>query len=50
MPGTPSHSEYNDGMAGSALNFEAGHTQIHQVLATRSDGGESAMSLRPKFE
>jgi cyclopropane-fatty-acyl-phospholipid synthase len=37
-------------MAGSAVNFEAGHTQIHQVLATRSDGGDSAMPLRPKFE
>jgi hypothetical protein len=37
-------------MAGSAVNFEAGHTQIHQVLATRSDDGISAMPLRPKFE
>jgi len=37
-------------MAGSAVNFEAGHTQIHQVLATRSDDGVSAMPLRPKFE
>jgi cyclopropane-fatty-acyl-phospholipid synthase len=37
-------------MAGSAVNFEAGRTQIHQVLATRSDGGESAMPLRPTFE
>ncbi|MBV9411951.1 MAG: class I SAM-dependent methyltransferase [Acidimicrobiia bacterium] len=37
-------------MAGSALNFEAGHTQIHQVLATRSDDGISNMPLRPVFE
>jgi len=37
-------------MAASAVNFEAGRTQIHQVLATRSDGGVSAMPLRPKFE
>jgi len=37
-------------MAGSALNFEAGHTQIHQVLATRPDGGVSGMPLRPRFE
>ncbi|MBV8234380.1 MAG: class I SAM-dependent methyltransferase, partial [Acidimicrobiia bacterium] len=37
-------------MAGSAVNFEAGHTQIHQVLATRSDHGASAMPLRPIFE
>jgi cyclopropane-fatty-acyl-phospholipid synthase len=37
-------------MAGSAVNFEAGHTQIHQILATRSDDGRSAMPLRPVFE
>jgi cyclopropane-fatty-acyl-phospholipid synthase len=37
-------------MAGSALNFEVGHTQIHQVLATRSDDGVSGMALRPRFE
>ena len=36
-------------MAGSAVNFEAGHTQIHQVVATRSDGGQSGMPLRPSF-
>src|SRR5207249_1979596 len=28
-------------MAGSAMNFEAGRTQVHQVLAVRSDGGVS---------
>src|SRR5437763_4605489 len=37
-------------MAGSAVNFEAGRTQIHQVLATRSAGGISGMPLRPTFE
>ena len=37
-------------MAGSAVNFEAGRTQIHQVLATRADGGTSGMPLRPTFE
>jgi cyclopropane-fatty-acyl-phospholipid synthase len=37
-------------MAGSAVNFEVGSTQIHQVLATRSDGGTSAMPLRPVFD
>jgi cyclopropane-fatty-acyl-phospholipid synthase len=37
-------------MAGSAVNFEAGSTQIHQVLATRSDDGLSGMPLRPTFE
>jgi cyclopropane-fatty-acyl-phospholipid synthase len=36
-------------MAGSAVNFEAGNTQIHQVLATRSDDGRSGMPLRPSF-
>jgi len=36
-------------MAGSAVNFEAGRTQIHQVVATRSDGGQSGMPLRPSF-
>jgi cyclopropane-fatty-acyl-phospholipid synthase len=33
-------------MAASALNFEAGRTQIHQVLAVRSDDGTSAVPLR----
>jgi cyclopropane-fatty-acyl-phospholipid synthase len=36
-------------MAGSALNFEAGRTQIHQVLGVRSDGGRSNMPLRPTW-
>jgi cyclopropane-fatty-acyl-phospholipid synthase len=33
-------------MAGSALNFEEGRTQIHQILAVRSDGGRSDLPLR----
>jgi cyclopropane-fatty-acyl-phospholipid synthase len=37
-------------MAASALNFEAGRTQLHQVLAVRLDGGRSGMALRPRFE
>src|SRR5436305_192342 len=37
-------------MAASALNFEVGSAQIHQVLATRSDNGVSAMPLRSTFE
>jgi cyclopropane-fatty-acyl-phospholipid synthase len=39
-------------MAASAVNFEAGRTQIHQVLAVRpGDGGASSgMPLRPVFE
>src|SRR5947207_13778380 len=33
-------------MAGSALNFEANRTQIHQVLAVRGGpGGQSGMPL-----
>ncbi len=37
-------------MAASALNFEASRTQVHQVLAVRSDGGRSGLPLRPRFE
>ena len=38
-------------MAGSARNFEAGRTQVHQVLATpTTDDGSSGMPLRPVFE
>ena len=33
-------------MAASALNFEAGRTQIHQVLAVKSSGGVSGVPLR----
>jgi cyclopropane-fatty-acyl-phospholipid synthase len=37
-------------MAASALNFEAGRTQVHQVLAVRLDRGRSGLPLRPRFE
>jgi cyclopropane-fatty-acyl-phospholipid synthase len=38
-------------MAGSAVNFEAGRTNIHQVLGVpRSDDGTSGMPLRPVFQ
>jgi cyclopropane-fatty-acyl-phospholipid synthase len=37
-------------MAASALNFEAGSSQVHQVLAVRADGGRSGLPLRPRFE
>jgi len=38
-------------MAGSAVNFEAGRTQIHQVLAVpQSDDGTSGMPLRSAFQ
>jgi cyclopropane-fatty-acyl-phospholipid synthase len=37
-------------MAGSAVNFEVGSSQIHQVLATRTDSGTSGMPLRPVFD
>jgi cyclopropane-fatty-acyl-phospholipid synthase len=36
-------------MAGSALNFEAGRTQVHQVLAVRPDAGKSRFPLRPDW-
>jgi cyclopropane-fatty-acyl-phospholipid synthase len=36
-------------MAGAALNFEAGRTQVHHVLAVRSDAGRSGMPLRPDW-
>jgi cyclopropane-fatty-acyl-phospholipid synthase len=34
-------------MAGSALGFEAGRLQVHQVLAVRPDNGRSGMPLAP---
>jgi cyclopropane-fatty-acyl-phospholipid synthase len=36
-------------MAASAVNFEAGRTQVHQVLGVRADGGLSGLPLRPGF-
>lgn len=36
-------------MAGSAVNFEDGNIQVHQVLAVKPDGGASGMPLRPDF-
>jgi hypothetical protein len=36
-------------MAASSLNFEAGPTQIHQVLAVTSDAGTSGLPLRRRF-
>ena len=36
-------------MAGSALGFEAGNIELHQVLAVRSERGRSAMPLRPDW-
>jgi cyclopropane-fatty-acyl-phospholipid synthase len=37
-------------MAGSALNFEANNTQVHQVLAVKPDRGRSGLPLRPRFD
>jgi cyclopropane-fatty-acyl-phospholipid synthase len=37
-------------MAASAVNFEDGNTQVHQVLGVKPDGGASGMPLRPRFE
>jgi cyclopropane-fatty-acyl-phospholipid synthase len=36
-------------MAASALNFDAGRTQIHQVLAMKDDDGVSGLPLRLRF-
>ena len=36
-------------MAASALNFEAGRTQVHEVLAVKPHGGRSGMALRPNW-
>jgi cyclopropane-fatty-acyl-phospholipid synthase len=37
-------------MAGSALNFEANRTQIHQVLGVKPLGASSEMPWRPNWE
>jgi cyclopropane-fatty-acyl-phospholipid synthase len=37
-------------MAGSAVLFEAGETQIHQVLGVRLDRGRSGMPARPGWD
>jgi cyclopropane-fatty-acyl-phospholipid synthase len=36
-------------VAASAARFEDGAVQVHQVLATKPDGGASGMALRPSF-
>jgi cyclopropane-fatty-acyl-phospholipid synthase len=36
-------------MAISAIQFEAGAVEVHQVLATRTAGGRSGLPLRPAF-
>jgi cyclopropane-fatty-acyl-phospholipid synthase len=36
-------------MAASALNFQAGRTQVHQVLAVKAPKGRSGFPLRPPF-
>jgi cyclopropane-fatty-acyl-phospholipid synthase len=36
-------------MAAAALNFEAGRTGLHQVLAVKPDGGKTGLPLRPGF-
>jgi len=36
-------------VAASAVNFEDGNTQIHQVLAVKPERGRSRMPLRPDF-
>ena len=36
-------------LAGSAIAFETDRTQVHQVLATKTTGGDSGIPLRPAF-
>jgi cyclopropane-fatty-acyl-phospholipid synthase len=36
-------------IAASAVNFEDGNTQVHQVLGIKADRGRSGMELRPTF-
>ena len=36
-------------MAASAVNFEAGSTQIHQVLAVRDDNGDERLRVAPRL-
>jgi cyclopropane-fatty-acyl-phospholipid synthase len=36
-------------IAASALNFEDGNTQVHQVLGIKGDHGRSGMELHPTF-
>ncbi len=36
-------------VAASAVNFEDGNTQVHQVLGVKAEGGRSGMPLRPAF-
>jgi cyclopropane-fatty-acyl-phospholipid synthase len=45
--GTPRARIWRLYMAGSALGFEAGRLQVHQVLAVCPDGGRSGMPLTP---
>jgi cyclopropane-fatty-acyl-phospholipid synthase len=37
-------------MAGSAVNFERHHLEIHQVLSVKPQAGRSGVALRPSFE
>jgi cyclopropane-fatty-acyl-phospholipid synthase len=37
-------------MASAAIGFEDNRTQVHQVLATKTDRGRSGLPLRPRFE
>lgn len=36
-------------LTASALNFEAGRTAVHQLLAVKPDGGRSGLPLRPDW-
>ncbi len=46
LVGEPRYRIWRLYMTGAARNFDAGRTQVHQILAVRSDGGRSGQPLR----
>ena len=46
LVGEPRYRIWRLYMSGAARNFDAGRTQVHQILAVRSDGGRSGLPLR----
>jgi cyclopropane-fatty-acyl-phospholipid synthase len=46
LVGEPRYRIWRLYMTGAARNFDAGRTQVHQILAVRSDGGRSGLPLR----
>ncbi len=46
LVGEPRYRIWRLYMTGAARNFDAGRTQVHQILAVRSDDGRSGLPLR----